>query len=154
MNRIDVVKEEILEALLVTINGRYKVFKTYEISAITNMDEIFIEERMEIYMAEGLIDKVHSCPSCWHITDKGKEYLESTRYGDEAVEVKHPTNDWDRITGFNCASCMYYAPKTDDRGVCRRHAPTLQGYPVVYAKKDWCGDHKIGTNPSKERYKK
>jgi hypothetical protein len=27
-------------------------------------------------------------------------------------------------------------------GRCRRHAPTMSGFPVVY-KGDWCGDHKI-----------
>lgn len=27
-------------------------------------------------------------------------------------------------------------------GRCRRHAPTLNGYPVVLPK-DWCGDHKL-----------
>jgi hypothetical protein len=25
----------------------------------------------------------------------------------------------------------------------------MDGYPVVYAD-DWCGDHKLGTNPSRE----
>jgi hypothetical protein len=27
-------------------------------------------------------------------------------------------------------------------GRCRRHAPTLSGWPVVFVN-DWCGDHKI-----------
>jgi hypothetical protein len=27
-------------------------------------------------------------------------------------------------------------------GRCRRHAPTMNGYPVVYDM-DWCGDHKL-----------
>jgi hypothetical protein len=27
-------------------------------------------------------------------------------------------------------------------GRCRRHAPTMNGYPVVFVN-DWCGDHKI-----------
>jgi hypothetical protein len=27
-------------------------------------------------------------------------------------------------------------------GRCRRHAPTMNGYPVVTAG-DWCGDHKL-----------
>lgn len=27
-------------------------------------------------------------------------------------------------------------------GRCRRHAPTMSGYPVVY-ENDWCGDHKL-----------
>ncbi len=58
---------------------------------------------------------------------------------------------WDRVTDFNCASCMYVSPKGATLGRCRRHAPTMKGYPVIYLQEDWCGDHKIGTNPSKEK---
>jgi hypothetical protein len=29
----------------------------------------------------------------------------------------------------------------------------MNGYPAVYPEYDWCGDHKIDTNPSKERFK-
>lgn len=31
---------------------------------------------------------------------------------------------------------------TADVGRCRRHAPTMNGYPVVFDD-DWCGDHKL-----------
>jgi hypothetical protein len=27
-------------------------------------------------------------------------------------------------------------------GRCRRHAPTMSGYPAVF-ENDWCGDHKL-----------
>jgi hypothetical protein len=27
-------------------------------------------------------------------------------------------------------------------GRCRKHAPTINGYPVVFVN-DWCGDHKM-----------
>lgn len=30
-------------------------------------------------------------------------------------------------------------------GRCRRHAPTLRVFPVVYPN-DWCGDHKLDEN--------
>ncbi len=30
-------------------------------------------------------------------------------------------------------------------GRCRRHAPTMNGYPAVYMT-DWCGDHKLDEN--------
>ena len=67
---------------------------------------------------------------------------------------------WDRKTGFCCMTCMYYVPKKtkktnftdpeeEEVGRCRRHSPTMLGYPTVYAQFDWCGDHKLGTNPSK-----
>ena len=42
-----------------------------------------------------------------------------------------------RNTGMICGTCMHY---TNYR--CRRHAPTMQGYPGVYPE-DWCGDHKM-----------
>lgn len=62
-----------------------------------------------------------------------------------------------RSAGMRCRTCMWYAPKAppQDRapqlnelgspvelGRCRRHAPTMNGYPVVYPT-DWCGDHKL-----------
>lgn len=33
-------------------------------------------------------------------------------------------------------------PDTIDLGRCRRHAPTMGGFPVVFVN-DWCGDHKL-----------
>jgi hypothetical protein len=30
-------------------------------------------------------------------------------------------------------------------GRCRKHAPTMGGYPAVYMN-DWCGDHKLDEN--------
>jgi len=51
-----------------------------------------------------------------------------------------------------CRRCMFYARKDtsaprrfDDPevGRCRRHAPTMGGYPVVFGERDWCGDFKL-----------
>ena len=55
-----------------------------------------------------------------------------------------------RSAGMKCKTCMWFAVKEtvvqpDERGNvgrCRRHAPTMNGYPVVFAT-DWCGDHKL-----------
>ena len=60
------------------------------------------------------------------------------------------TDNWKgRSANMRCRTCMYYVPKGVEPfagdpyiGRCRRHAPTLNGWPVVYAD-DWCGDHKI-----------
>lgn len=30
-------------------------------------------------------------------------------------------------------------------GRCRRHAPTVNGFPAVF-ESDWCGDHKLDEN--------
>lgn len=30
-------------------------------------------------------------------------------------------------------------------GRCRRHAPTMSGFPAVF-QGDWCGDHKLNEN--------
>jgi hypothetical protein len=57
-------------------------------------------------------------------------------------------DNWEgRSTGMKCSTCMWYVPKKDSTGElpigrCRRHAPTMNGYPVVYPT-DWCGDHKL-----------
>ena len=42
-----------------------------------------------------------------------------------------------RSKGMRCETCMFYVNTR-----CRRHAPTLQGYPAVFPD-DWCGDHKL-----------
>jgi len=59
-----------------------------------------------------------------------------------------------RSIGMRCGSCMWFVAKAKSEnepvedskagsiGRCRRHAPTMSGFPVVY-ETDWCGDHKI-----------
>lgn len=67
-----------------------------------------------------------------------------------------------RSEGMKCPTCMHFVPKQKKLrdiqetreikimesdpiyhvGRCRRHAPTMNGYPVVFVS-DWCGDHKI-----------
>lgn len=56
-----------------------------------------------------------------------------------------------RSEGMRCKTCIWFAPKQPndkpafDLGRCRRHAPTMGGYPVVFVN-DWCGDHRIDEN--------
>jgi hypothetical protein len=49
---------------------------------------------------------------------------------------------------------MFFAEKVTDPpaigdankfGRCRRNAPTMNGFPAVFAK-DWCGNHKLDEN--------
>lgn len=47
-------------------------------------------------------------------------------------------DNWEhRSKGMVCHTCMYF-----NNYRCRRHAPTLAGWPAVYTT-DWCGDHKL-----------
>jgi hypothetical protein len=43
-----------------------------------------------------------------------------------------------------CRTCKYHvaSPDGNQKGRCRRHAPTVEGYPMSYTDYDWCGDHK------------
>ena len=42
-----------------------------------------------------------------------------------------------------CKTCMYYMPKANEIvGRCRRNAPTMKGWPVMFPT-DWCGEHKL-----------
>lgn len=60
-----------------------------------------------------------------------------------------------RSAGMRCQTCIWFARKeptgliasvkATEVGRCRRHAPTMGGYPVVYMS-DWCGDHRIDEN--------
>lgn len=57
--------------------------------------------------------------------------------------VKEHNDMWaHRSANMRCRTCMYFALKQKDIGRCRRHAPTMGGYPAVMLD-DWCGDHKI-----------
>ena len=68
-----------------------------------------------------------------------------------------------RSEGMCCSTCMWNVEKDKPTilgvvagsaaagvepqakpsiGRCRRHAPTMNGYPVVF-ENDWCGDHKL-----------
>jgi len=53
-----------------------------------------------------------------------------------------------RAMYMRCKTCMYFVRKIPTDGVpsrigrCRRHAPTMKGWPAVF-ETDWCGDHKI-----------
>lgn len=64
-----------------------------------------------------------------------------------------PVDPWkNRSQKMNCETCMHYVRKVTISGEveslnvpigrCRRHAPTIQGFPAVF-ETDWCGDHKI-----------
>jgi len=75
---------------------------------------------------------------------------------------KSKMDRWDRKTDFGCNSCMFYVPKKEHstsgnlaagEGRCRRYAPSMKGYPVVYFD-DWCGEHKRGSNPVRDSQQK
>lgn len=54
-----------------------------------------------------------------------------------------------RDKNMRCITCMWFVRKETITptivGRCRRHAPTMNGYPVVFHT-DWCGDHKLDEN--------
>lgn len=46
-----------------------------------------------------------------------------------------------------CRFCAFYVQKKEGpTGRCRRHAPTMGGFPVVFPS-DSCGDHKLDNEP-------
>ena len=60
-----------------------------------------------------------------------------------------------RIESMTCSTCMWFVQKVvsipvteghvDKLGRCRRHSPTMNGYPACFIN-DWCGDHKLDEN--------
>jgi hypothetical protein len=84
-------------------------------------------------------------------------------YGEDMAQVARTTaplggatpgtDAWaHRISTMQCRTCMWFAPKLPEDpgfdvriGRCRRHAPTMAGYPAVFPH-DWCGDHKLDEN--------
>lgn len=60
-------------------------------------------------------------------------------------------DNWtNRGTFMRCHTCMWFVQKHTEAiqrvdhliGRCRRNAPTMSGWPVIYSD-DWCGQHKI-----------
>src|SRR3972149_11847709 len=55
-------------------------------------------------------------------------------------------DNWqNRSVTMRCGFCIYFVPKgapIAGLGRCRRHAPTLNGWPAVFVS-DFCGDHKL-----------
>ena len=57
-----------------------------------------------------------------------------------------------RSTGMKCCTCMWFVVKAGssmELGRCRRHAPSMNGYPAVFVN-DWCGDYKLDENKLQE----
>ena len=61
----------------------------------------------------------------------------------EAVQRDIEDNWQDRTVGMICKTCMFFVLKRNGpTGRCRRNAPTMKGFPVVYPG-DWCGEHRL-----------
>ena len=98
-------------------------------------------------------------PGVWPPSVHAGPMLAGSRTGKTVPVEDAVTQDRDpwkhRAAGMQCRTCIWFVPKvptptrenplTTDKprlGRCRRHAPVMSGYPVVYVA-DWCGDHKI-----------
>jgi hypothetical protein len=68
-----------------------------------------------------------------------------------SAEFEKARDPWrHRSAGMRCQTCMWFVKKEANVvestvGRCRRHAPAIDGYPVVFVH-DWCGDHKLDEN--------
>jgi hypothetical protein len=72
----------------------------------------------------------------------------STTADSPDLKVPATADPWQhRAAHMRCSSCMWFVVKAGNIGRCRRHAPTLGGYPVVTFE-DWCGDHKLDERPA------
>jgi hypothetical protein len=86
----------------------------------------------------------------YYLQKKESDHTEDISVGGcrglEKAEQKDPWKH--RSKGMKCKTCMWFvdkAPKVRPKvgiGRCRSHAPTMNGYPVVFVG-DWCGDHKL-----------
>lgn len=62
----------------------------------------------------------------------------------QVTYVPQPDESWGSAPGVPMPGPVPTPTPTPNGvvGRCRRHAPTLRGWPVVYDS-DWCGDHKL-----------
>ena len=85
-----------------------------------------------------------------------EKIFEGPNSGAQAAATLRRDNWRDQAT-FCCRTCRFYVAKNSDPdhpfdadpphiiGRCRRRAPTMDGFPVVFPT-DWCGDHKLATD--------
>lgn len=88
---------------------------------------------------------------------KIREMMRSRLLLRRLVSVRGIVDNWgNRSFKCVCLCCMYYHEKTSTAeksivvGRCRRRAPTVSGWPVVFPT-DTCGDHKIDENKIREK---
>jgi len=79
-----------------------------------------------------------------------KEEILKRELGRHKLNLSEPEEDnWiHRSANMRCGSCMSFVKKEGripGLGRCRRKAPTLGGWPVIF-ESDWCGDHKLNEN--------
>jgi hypothetical protein len=73
------------------------------------------------------------CKTCMWFVPKVPNYLQNDCIIAEKTCLGHPGRP---VTAGEILKQPY------DLGRCRRHAPTMNGWPVVFVN-DWCGDHKL-----------
>jgi len=83
---------------------------------------------------------------------QAKIYADTTRASLNIL--REAVDPWQhRSEHMLCSTCMWFVEKKRPEGYmgevsgkivgrCRKHAPTMNGYPVVI-NRDWCGDHKL-----------
>lgn len=88
----------------------------------------------------------------WEEKEREKRMLVAEQMQQKPVvgtAIQGATDPWKhRSSGMHCDTCMWFIKKdgaVHGLGRCRRHAPTMNGYPAVFVD-DWCGDHKLDEN--------
>lgn len=72
------------------------------------------------------------CATCmWYVQKQKMEVVPEYTF-------EHGTNAYDK-------TCDVVKTENVILGRCRKNAPTMEGYPVVYPG-DWCGQHKLDEN--------
>lgn len=104
-----------------------------------------------------------SCEACQipvcSVCDRPKnQHVLGCKGPDNRDPVTSTEDPWrHRSKLMRCQTCMFYVAKVVEKtelqgkqydvvselGRCRRHAPTLGGWPAVFGATDWCGDHKL-----------
>jgi hypothetical protein len=104
--------------------------------------------------------KCNDCGRGWKIDNKGDIF--NAINNEDIISVPLEKDNWKhRSKNMSCEKCMYFVLKDPDNdkdleelhtvammnsiGRCRRHAPTMSGWPVMFSA-DWCGDHKLDEN--------
>lgn len=119
---------------------------------------------MELFESCGSLSRLVRIRDSWDmriasLQDKAKPASMNTSsksamsqpYAPGAPIQQNKVDPWQhRSENTRCKTCMWFCPKPGEdslihMGRCRRHSPSIGGYPVVFVN-DWCGDHRLNEN--------
>ena len=116
-----------------------------------NTSELHEKENLTKFISDEFHDIVYAIASSRQVDVQINKVHDNSPSQSEISDIilqPNPDNWKHRSANMSCDTCMWFVLKEKSEeerpkiGRCRRHAPTMSGWPVMF-RTDWCGDHKL-----------